>query len=138
MAASSEFCSRMAVLIDCRLPLHEALSVTAATLRDPYLAEMTQRLARRAENGESVDSLAQSSPALHHQLANSFRWAKSSEAYADVLRSLAIIFGAQSRSVTSMIAMLMEPFAIAGIGVAVGLIVGALFAPMIQLLNELS
>ena len=137
-AASSEFCSRMAVLIDCRLPLDESLRITSVSLRDPYLAWVTNKLANRIQAGETSDEIASHSPQLHQSLANSFRWAKDPETYADGLRSLAIVYAARARAVTSQIAMVLEPVTIVIIGSIVGLATIALFMPLISLLNNLA
>ncbi|TWT49945.1 Type II secretion system protein F [Thalassoglobus neptunius] len=138
MAASSEFCSRMSILVDCRLPLEEALRITSLSLKDQYLAKMAGRLAKRVESGETCDELARSTSGIHHSLANSFRWAKDPETYSDGLKSLASVFASQSRGLTNQIAVIIEPLTIFGIGAFVGITIIALFMPLINLLNALS
>lgn len=138
MAAASEFCSRMSVLVDCRLPLHEALRITSQSLRDPHLASVTKKLAARLEAGETHEDIARSSRGLPNALSNSFRWARNPEIYADSLRSLAIVFSSQARAQTAQFAMLLEPLAIFAVGSIVAFTILALFMPMIKLLNELS
>ncbi|MEW4488588.1 type II secretion system F family protein [Thalassoglobus sp. JC818] len=138
MAASSEFCSRMSILVDCRLPLEEALRVTSLSLKDQYLAKIARRLAKRVESGETCDELARTTTGIHHSLANSFRWAKDPETYSDGLKSLASVFASQSRGLTNQIAIIIEPLTIFGIGTFVGITVIALFMPLIRLLSDLS
>ena len=138
MAAASEFCSRMSVLVDCRLPLHESLQITSRSLRDPYLAAVTKKLAARLEAGETNEDIARNSAGLPLALSNSFRWARDPDTYADGLRSLSMVFSSQARAQTSQFAMLLEPVAIVAIGLIVGFTIIALFMPMVTLLNALS
>ena len=51
MAAAAEFCSRLSVLIECRIPLDEALFVLSSSLRDPNLATVSRQLSARISRG---------------------------------------------------------------------------------------
>lgn len=138
MAASSEFCSRLAILVDCRLPLDEALMIVSNTVKDPYMRHMSRRLASRVEAGESGEELAEYSSGLPHALVNSFRWSNDPEPFADGLRSLAIVFSSQARLSTSQLVVITEPIAFIGVGLLVGLVTISMFMPLIRLLNALS
>lgn len=138
MAASSEFCSRLAVLIECRLPLDEALMIVSNTIRDPHMSQMSQRLARRVEAGESGEDLASYTSGMPHALMNSFRWSSDPDPFAEGLRSLAIVFGSQARLSTSQLVVITEPIAFISVGLLVGVVTISMFMPLITLCNELS
>lgn len=138
MAACSEFCSRLATLVECRLPLDEALMIVSETVRDPFMSKSSLQLARRAESGESGTELAEYNPGLPNALTNAFRWANEPESFAEGLRSLAIVFRSQARISTGQLVMITEPVAFVGVAVTVGFVVISMFMPLIKLLNELS
>ena len=138
MAASSEFCSRLAILIECRLPLDESLIIVSNTVKDPYMRHMSRRLASRVEAGESGAELAEYPSGMPHALMNSFRWSNDPEPFADGLRSLAIVFGSQARLSTSQLVVITEPVVFIGVGLLVGLVTISMFLPLIKLLNALS
>lgn len=138
MASASEFCSRLAILIECRLPLDESLMIVGDTIRDPHMREMSYRLARRVEAGETGDELASYAPGMPHILMNAFRWSHDPEPFSDGLRSLATVFGSQARISTSQLVVITEPVAFLGIGLIAGIATFSMFLPLIKLLNELS
>ncbi len=137
-AASAEFCSRLAVLIDCQLPLGEALRIVSKTMHDPYFSHVASKISNRVESGAESEDLFYNIPGIPSSLANSFRWARDQETFSDGLRSLAIIFGSQARMSTGQLIFITEPLAITGVGLSAGFIVIAMFAPLLKLLNDLS
>lgn len=138
MAASAEFCSRLAVLVECRLPLGEALRIVSQTMRDPHFCHIAKKISNRVEAGETPDDLACHTAEIPSSLANSFRWARDPETFAEGLRSLAVVFGSQARLSTGQFIIITEPFAVVGVALLAGTIVIAMFAPLIKLLNDLS
>jgi type II secretory pathway component PulF len=138
MAASAEFCSRLAVLIDCRVPLERAMRILSENLRDAHLREVADRLGRRLEQGADPADFANGVPGMMPMLSSAFRWSRDPELFADGLRSLSELFGAQARVRAGQVAFLVEPFAIVAIVMAAVFVLSAIFAPLIKLLNELS
>lgn len=138
MVACSEFCSRLAVLVECRLPLDEAMQIVSRSVHDAYYQHLAGQMARRIEAGESTSDLANFTPGIPQPLAHAFHWARDPKTFADGLRSLAMVFASQARLSSSQLIVIAEPIAIISVGVLSGTIVFAMFLPLVKLLNELS
>ena len=98
MAACAEFCSRLAVLVDCRVPLEEALRIVSFTLQDSHLQRIARKLSDRMEAGASTDDISTTSFGIPSSLANAFRWAKDPEMFSDGLKSLSHIIQLTSQA----------------------------------------
>jgi type IV pilus assembly protein PilC len=136
-AAAVEFCSRLSVLIEARMTLPRALQTLSRSLRDAPLRGISAGLARRLENGETVETLAVGVPGMLHTLAGAFRWAHDPDGFADGLRALATVFAAQARVRVDQIAFLVAPLSFVLVGLGGGILVLSYFLPLIKLLNDL-
>jgi len=138
MAGAAEFCSRLAVLMECEIPLPEAMRALAPTLRDPHLAAVSNQLAHRFQNGFTPEDVSEHGYGLGYQLAGLFRWGHQPELFADGLRSSAAMFAAQVKVRLTQFGLIIEPIAIILVVLGAGFVMSGLFAPLIKLLNELS
>lgn len=138
MAASAEFCSRLAVLVECNLPLDETLRIVSNSISDPYFGHVAKRIAIRVESGETGEDIADYGSGLPHLASNAFRWANDPKTFSDGLRSLAIVFGSQARITMSQLVLVTEPFAFISVGAFAGFVVISTMLPLIKLLNWLS
>lgn len=138
MAAAAEFSSRLAILVECRIPLDEALQIVSNSIRDPYMSHIAGRVAVRLEAGDAPEDVASYGSGLPHPLSNAFRWSGDPGAFADGLRSLAIVFAAQARLSTGQLIVITEPLGFIMVAVLAGTIVSSMFLPLVRLLNELS
>lgn len=138
MVAASEFCSRLAVLVECRLPLPDALRIAGGTIRDPYMGHLAYKISDRVQGGASLDGMHDDISGMPNAIGNAFRWAHNPETFADRLRSLAIVFRSQARVTASQLTVIAEPVAFVSVALIAGLIVVAMFLPLIKLLNMLS
>lgn len=137
-AAAAEFCTRLSVLVEARMPLPKAMAVLAHSLRDPPLRQVSLRLARRLEEGETGESLALGVPGVLPELAGVFRWAHDAELFADGLRSQAVVFESQARIHADQFGFVVAPAISVIVGTGVMMTVVAMFTPLIRLLNALS
>ncbi|WP_417850032.1 type II secretion system F family protein [Thalassoglobus sp.] len=138
MAAASEFCSRLAVLVECRMPLHEAMQIVSQTVHDPYMSEVTTKFSNQLRSGAPPEEVARDLPGLPHFLRNAFRWSNDPETFAEGLRSLAIVYGSQARVSAGRLIIVTEPVVFVGVALVTGTVVIGMFLPLIQLINELS
>lgn len=134
----SEFCSLLAILIDCRIPLPEALRLTAPALRDPNLSEGTRLLAASVEQGSRVQDEVYRLPHFPRTLAAMFRWAEHPAALAQGLRAAGELFAVQARVQSGVVGVFLQPFLFIGLAAGAGLIITSLFMPLFSLLNELA
>jgi type II secretory pathway component PulF len=132
------FCHFLALLLEARVRLPEALRLAGAACGDASLKEYSQSLAKGVEDGLS---LADATFGLSHfpqTLLNVFRWQSRGDAFAEILRANAEVYEARARTQSGMLVGIIEPFVLTGIAVVIGGVVIALFMPLIKLLNELS
>ena len=138
MAAASEFCSRLALMIDCRLTLDQALFCVSKSVRDANLSEMSELLSFRVERGADGEEIARGVPNMMPALTSLFRWARDPKLFAEGLRASSEMFAAQARVRANQFSFFIEPATVVIIAVGAGFVLLALFAPLIKLLNELS
>jgi type IV pilus assembly protein PilC len=134
----SEFCSLLSILLECRVPLPEALRLTAGAIRDPNLAEGSRLLADDVEAGIDADDSVRHLPHFPLSLASMFRWSGREGALAQGLRAAGELFALQARVQAGVIGVLVQPFVFVGLAVAGGAVMTSLFLPLFSLLNELA
>ncbi len=138
MAASAEFCSRLALLVECQIPLHEAMYCLSKSLRDANLSEVSESLSYKLEKGNDVREISRGVPNMLPALSSLFRWARDPELFAEGLRASSQMFAAQARVRAEQFSVFVEPLTVIIIATGAGFVVTALFMPLIRLLNELS
>ncbi len=138
MRGLSEFCSLLGLLVGGRIPLPEALRLTAGAMDDPNLRQGAERLAVRVESGETVEDAVRILPHFTPTLANLFRWANREGTFAEALRTAGDLYAARAQVQSGMAALFFQPWLMLIGGGFLGLLVISLFLPLIKLLNELS
>ncbi len=136
-ASMSEFCSLLAPLVETAVPLPEALHAVASTMQPSQLKSGTQRLADHYDGSFELADAARAR-SLPKEIVHLLRWENRGVAFGEILRSWAELFARMSSGRSSVISAILAPFMMIGIGVFVGLIVFAMFLPLIKLLNALS
>lgn len=137
LAAMAEFCSMLAVLLDCRLPMPEALRLTGEAISDPNLQQGCRSLAEDIENGIECEVSAQRLPNFSRTLAHLLRWHARGPAIVQLLRSAADLFAAQARAQSGLAIVFLEPLILIVAGVVVGTLVVAFIYPLFNLMNAL-
>jgi type IV pilus assembly protein PilC len=138
LAGASEFCSLLAILVRARVPLPEALRLTATAIRDSSMKSATRRLAEAVERGNPIDQAAGRLPEFRRPLIQVLRSAKRGDVFADVLRSHGELFMLQAEAHSRMALVWIEPFLLVLIGFGLAFVVCASFWPLFRLLNELA
>jgi len=132
------FCHFLALLLDGRVRLPDALRLSGAACGDASLNQQAAELARGVEEGLSLVDATFGLPSFPQSLMHVFRWQTRGDAFADILRANAEVYEARARTQSGMLAGIIEPFVLVGVAVIVGGTVIALFMPLIKLLNDLS
>lgn len=138
LAGASSFCMLLAMLVRARIPLPEALRLTAAGLRDSNLHQGSLRLAKEVEKGETAAYAASIMPNFGPRLIALLRHTDNERSFAEILRSHGELFALQAEAHAGIAVMWMQPFLLLLVGVMGGFVVIGLFLPLIQLLNEIS
>jgi general secretion pathway protein F len=137
LSAISRFCHLLAIGLDHRLPLTEALLLAGKGTDDAYIGRSTQRMADELSDGHSLGHAA-SKHRMTPEIAHVFEWEGHDDSFCDVLRATGDICAAQARVQSGLIRILIEPLAVFGVAVAVGVVAIALLMPMFKLLSALS
>lgn len=136
--ALSEFCGCLALLVECRVPLPQALRLTSGVLRDSNLAEGSRRLAEQCEQGLPPDQESAYLPNFPPSLTPVFRWNSRPDALAGGLRAAAELYAAQARVRTWVAGSLIQPIVLGVVVTLIGGVVVTLFLPLFALLQSLT
>ncbi len=137
-SALMEYCHLLAILIESRMPLPKALRYAAGGVHDADLAEASRQLADDVEGGQpfawTVGSFSQF-PAIYRQFV---KFGERQNAYPVALHAAGDVFESRARVQASLFLWLFEPFMICLVAFMTGLVLFALYWPMIRLLDQLS
>jgi type II secretory pathway component PulF len=138
LAGASEFCSLLSIAVEGGAPLPEGLRLTAGAMRDSNLRSGARRLAQSIEEGHEPCLAAASLPHFRPAVLQVLRHADRRQSFAEVLRAHGEMFALQAESYSRVVVVFVEPLLLIAIAVFVGLVVVAMFMPLVKLLNELS
>jgi len=138
LAGASEFCTLLGLLVRARIPLPDALRLTASGLRDSNLRQGCLRLAGKIESGESPAFAASILPNFGPRLVQLLRHTSHERTFAEILRSHGELFAIQAEAQAGIAIVWMQPILLLFVGLLGAFVVIALFMPLIKLLNELS
>jgi type IV pilus assembly protein PilC len=138
MRGMAEFCSFLGLLVSGRIPLPEALEITADAVQDANLRAGSRKLAARVAAGESLREGADRLGNFSLELRALFRWENRDLAFGQILRRAGEVFAVRSQVHNGLIGIICQPLLLAVVAGFLGLTVIALYMPLIKLLNELS
>ena len=134
----SRLCQRLALLIENRIPMPDALQAAGDATRSAYYSEVTRNLAIAVISGKD---LAQSAKAMHSfppSLIQALGWSAPQTTLAESLHAVGDMYEARSRMQSAWLIAIVEPIVTSATGLIVGAFVIAMFMPLIKLLNDLS
>lgn len=137
-AALSRLCHRLALLIENRIPMPDALQVAGDATRSAYYSEVTRNLAIAVISGKD---LAQSAKAMHSfppSLIQALSWSAPQTTLTESLHAVGEMYEARARMQSTWLIAIIEPIVTTATGLVVGAFVIAMFMPLIKLLNDLS
>ena len=126
------------MLVRARIPLPEALRLTAKGIRDTNLRAGCVRLAKQVEAGDSAAYAASILPHFGPRLVQLLRHTDHEKSFGSILKAHGELFAIQAEAQSGIAVVWMQPFLLVLVGLLGGLIVISLFMPLIKLLNELS
>ena len=137
-SALAEFSQLLALMIEARIPLPEALKLVGGAVRDPNLSEGAYLAAKLIEAGDSFTDLRGVVRGIPDELLRVPGWGNNDSSLVDSLRVSSEVFALQSEITGRSIAGMATPGAVIIAGGMIGFTVIALFMPLIKLLNDLS
>jgi type II secretory pathway component PulF len=136
-ASMSEFCSLLAPLIATSVPLPTALNAVAVAMQPSRLKSITRSLALRYDGSQTLSDEARQLK-FPHEIVHLLRWEERGQAMAEILKSWAELFARIASSRSTVISAVIGPVMMIGIGFFVGMLVIAMFLPLVKLLNEIA
>lgn len=137
LAALSDFCQILAILMEARLPLPKALKYAAIASNDRWLQRRCRVVRQDLENGVAADEAAQVA-GFPSALCQVLRHASSERTVTEALHGLSDVYAARCNVSTRLVTSIIEPFVVIVVMGFAGLTAIAVFLPLIKLLNDLS
>lgn len=134
----AEMLRGLGLLVQYRVPLPEAVRLTAGGVTDAYVAEQCQKLAVRLDGGTSLTMSLVHMRTLPLSIVPLVRWGEQHDALDDALRSAAELIEGRLRSRTHVLAQIVPPLVFMIVGVSLASAIMALFMPLISLIQGLS
>ncbi len=92
----ADFCHLLALLVNGRLPMSEALRLTGQGIEDSSIDQDCQVMAGRVEQGESLSRAMAARPGFPIGLARLLRWAENQKSVPEVLHMAGSMFEARA------------------------------------------
>ncbi len=133
----SEFCRLLALLLESRSPLPEALRLTGEGIQDSGMERACGIMANEVESGRSfalaMSKLRRFPPGLPRLLG----WAEKKMTLPEVLQLAGALFETQARSQATLVGMIVTVACVLNV-LALAMIIPVLFLPLITLISALS
>jgi len=147
--AWSEFCHLLAMLIESKVPLPEALRMTGEAVEDRGIDRACRSMARSVEGGRALsaamaggvgdrDDSGAIRRAMPRGLPRLLKWAEDRAAVAEVLRVAGETFQARSRAEAAFGGAAAGFLAVVAVIVGFFVVVVGMFLPLITLVSRLS
>ena len=132
----AQFSRLMGLLLEQRVPLPDALRLTADGLRDPDLAYGCRRVADEVDGGRVLYESMAGRPQFPASLIPMVEWGQRAPALADAFCAAAEMFEGRVRSQGSFLEALLLPIMFLLIVCFVGAFVVAMLLPLIPLIVQ--
>ena len=134
----AQFCRMLATMTEAKIYLPDAIELSAKTTNDPNLIAGCQVLKSSMKEGLSLSETSSGIPQLSKSFIYIFRWQDRPEIFIDSLRASSNIFQAKANMKTGSLVFALQPIILAGILIIITFPIGAIYLPLIKLLNDLS
>ncbi len=134
----AEFSRLLAVLLDHRVPLPEALTSVAGGTSNADVAEASRRMADAARQGHRLVETIKSTGRFPPSMAPFVNWGEQSGCLPDGLRAIAEMFDERVRIRSLMLQSILPPLFFLFVAVFGGFMIAGLLVPMVELISSLS
>lgn len=128
----------MAVLLEQEVPLPEALRLSAAGVRDAYLAEGCRRVADGVEAGRPLAECLASQRRFPPSMIPLVDWGQRASAMADAFRASAEMFEGRVQTQGIFLETVLLPLTFLLIALFIGFFIVAMVLPLISLIQTLT
>jgi type II secretory pathway component PulF len=133
----AEFCHLLALLVEGRLPLAEALRLTGQGVEDASIDNDCRVMAGRIESGESLSRAMAERSRFPVGLPRLLRWAENQKSIPEVLHMAGSIFEARARAQSTFVGIVLNFLCVLMV-LCMALIIPALFMPLMYLISKLA
>jgi type IV pilus assembly protein PilC len=137
-AALSDYCEYLALLVECRTPLPEAVELASLGAKNAGLRSSAWVVAGGLRQGEPPDEAVRKARWFPPVLRNAFRHAGDQATFTRVLEGLRDLYRAESQRSTTLIPLVVVPMVVVGVGITLLFVIVSIFLPLFKLLNDLS
>jgi general secretion pathway protein F len=137
LTSLAEFCHLLALLIESRLPLAEALRLTGEGVQDSRIRFACDGMANEIEQGQSLFSAMDERSLFPRGLPRLIRWGETQQTLPEVLHMAGAMFEARSRTHASFSGTVLTVLCVLLIFTMI-MVIPALFLPLITLISRLS
>ena len=133
----AEFCHLLALLLESRLPLPEALRLTGEGVEDADVESASILLAKQVELGRTLSEAMAERELFPVGLARLLRWAETQKSLPQILHMAGAMLEARARSQATFVGIVLN-FLCVLLVFSMALVVPALVVPLITLISRLS
>jgi general secretion pathway protein F len=133
----AEFCHLLALLLESRLPLPEALRLTGEGVEDTDINACCGAMANQVEAGRPLSQCMERASLFPRGLPRLVAWAEKEESLAEVLHMAGSMFETRASSYSTFVGTVLNVICVLLVFGMV-LIIPALFMPLISLISRLS
>jgi type II secretory pathway component PulF len=134
----AEFCHWLAMLLEHRLPMPEALHLAGEAVQDSGIRSATRRMATDLEDGKSLAQAMSGRRPFPSRLPRLLRWGERRSSLPEVLHMAGEMFATRAAAQSNFAAAALAVACFVVVIVGVNLIVLGLMLPMITLISKLS
>jgi type II secretory pathway component PulF len=134
----TEFCHRLAMLLEAELPMPTALELAGSSVGDADVAEACRQMGRAVEAGEPFSKSVRLWDAFPAGLGQLFLWSEDRRTLPEALHMAGDLYESQARSQSSFARSVLSTMLLFFIFWWVGFAVAALYLPLISLISKLS
>ena len=126
------------IMVASETPLPAALRLTSSGTTDAHMQFVAQWLADGTEAGASLSELVASTPRLPESIVPILEWGESSGALNEALQNAYEMLEGRIRLQGSLLSVLLGPLLLIFVAITLGLLVLAMFMPMVSLIQNLT
>lgn len=137
MAGVSQMLRLLQIMLAHEMPLPEALRLTSAGASNANMRYVSDWLAKGSEAGVPLSELMASTPRVPASIVPIVRWGESNDAMGEAMRSAYELLEGRIRLRGSLLSVLVGPLMLVFVSISIGLLVVAMFMPLVSLIQNL-
>jgi type II secretory pathway component PulF len=134
----AEFCHLLAMLLDHRLPMPEALRLAGEGVQDSRIESASERMAVDVEDGKPLSAAMTARPQFPPRLPRLLRWSENQGSLPEVLHMAGEMFAARASAHSTFASSVLSVVCFVLIITGANLTVLGLMLPLVTLISKLS